>query len=620
MASVIKRWLQSRSRRVKRLVLMTVDAVVIVIGTWAAFSLRIGEVWPDMLAQRWWILLAMPLAGIPLFSLVGMYQPIVRYIGPSFIKTVTVGVALSTLTIPLMIVLARQDLGFPRTAPAIYFLIVAGAIGGFRSAARWWFAGIGRTRERVVVYGAGHAGARLVSALAHGGGRVVAVVDDSESAQGSTIRGVRVYSPKRLVDIVSKMNATDVLLAIPSLTRDRRRDIIQSLVQLPVHVRTVPDLDELVSGSAGFGDLRYLRVEDLLGREAVPPKQELINASVVGRSVMVTGAGGSIGSELCRGVIASGCRRLVLVERSEPSLFDIYSSIQRTNPTVDIHPVLADVRDTPAIQEAMERSEVQTVFHAAAHKHVPLVEDHEIEAAGNNIFGTQSVMSAAANSGVERFVLVSTDKAVRPTSVMGATKRVAEMVVQAMAPEHLHVCMVRFGNVLGSSGSVVPIFSRQLEEGGPITVTDPEMVRYFMTIPEAANLVIQSGGMANSGEVLLLDMGKPIKIVELARLMIRLAGMTERTAQHPDGDVEIEFIGQRGGEKMLEELLVSDQALKTSHPMIYCAAEPAPTVEWLQGQLQKITSACMDRDIKSVRETLFETAEFGARESSDGDP
>ncbi|MCH2143417.1 MAG: polysaccharide biosynthesis protein [Phycisphaerales bacterium] len=616
---MIKRWLQSRSRRFKRIILMTVDSVVISIGLWAAFALRLGELWPDMLAQRWWLLLAMPLMSIPVFFLVGMYQPIIRYIGPSFIKTVAVGVGLSALTIPLMIVLVPQDVGFPRTTPAIYFLVVAGALGGFRSAARWWFTGISRTGERVIVYGAGHAGARLVSALAHAGGHVAAVVDDSQSAQGSTIRGVRVYSPNQLVDIVSKMNATDVLLAIPSLTPGRRRDIIESLVQLPVHVRTVPDLDELVSGTAGFTDLRYLRIEDLLGREAVPPQQELINASVAGRSVMVTGAGGSIGSELCRGIIASECSRLVLVDRSEPALFEIYSSIQRSHPTVDVYAVLADVRDTPAIQEAMEQQEVQTVFHAAAHKHVPLVENHEIEAAGNNIFGTQSVMNAAANSGVERFVLVSTDKAVRPTSVMGATKRVAEMVIQAMAPERLHVCMVRFGNVLGSSGSVVPIFRRQLEEGGPITVTDPEMVRYFMTIPEAANLVIQSGGMANSGEVLLLDMGKPIKIVDLARLMIRLAGMTERNAQHPDGDIEIKFVGQRGGEKMREELLVSEEALETSHPMIFCATEPAPTVEWLEHQLEMIEAACVARDTKVARQILFETAACGIPSSGDHD-
>ncbi len=599
--------------------MVAVDAAIIPCGTWAAFALRVGEFWPEMLAQRWWLLIAMPLVGIPVFALVGMYQPIIRYIGPSFIKTVVIGTTLSALAMPLMVVLVPDDVGFQRTAPAIYFLVVAGALGGVRSAARWWFAGISRTGEQIIVYGAGHAGARLVSALAHAGGRVVAVVDDSRSAQGSTIRGVRVYSPDRLAEIVAKTQATDVLLAIPSLTSDRRRDIIESLVQLPVHVRTVPDLDELVSGTAGFTDLRYLRVEDLLGRDAIPPQQELINASVAGRSVMVTGAGGSIGSELCRGIIASSCSRLVIVERSEPSLFEIYSSIQRAHPSVDVHAVLADVRDTPAIQEAMEQQKVQTVFHAAAHKHVPLVEDNEIEAAINNIFGTRSVMDAAANSGVDRFVLVSTDKAVRPTSVMGATKRVAEMVVQSLAPSSVQACMVRFGNVLGSSGSVVPIFRRQLEEGGPITVTDPEMVRYFMTIPEAANLVIQSGGMARSGEVLLLDMGKPMKIVELARLMIRLAGMTECDADHPSGDIEIKFVGQRGGEKMLEELLVSEEASETSHPMIFCATEPAPAAEWLEQQLEQLEDACVARDTKAVREVLFDTAACGVvRNCEDG--
>lgn len=606
---MIKLWLQSQPRRTKRFIMVAVDAAIIPCGTWAAFALRVGEFWPDMLAQRWWLLIAMPLVGVLIFAGVGMYQPIVRYIGPSFIKTLLLGGGLSALSMPLMVVLAQEAQGFQRTAPAIYFLVVAGMLGGVRSGARWWLAGGGRSGERVIVYGGGNAGARLISALSHAGSRVVAVVDDARAAQGSSIRGVTIRSPESLAEIVTKTSATDVLLAIPSLSPDRRRHIIESLVQLPVRVRTVPDLDELVSGRAGFTDLRYLRVEDLLGREAIPPRDELIEASVAGRCVMVTGAGGSIGSELCRGVIANGCTRLVVVERSEPSLFEIDSSLRRAFKEFDIHAVLSDVRDTAAMREAMQTHGVQTIFHAAAHKHVPLVEHNEIEAATNNIFGTQSVLAAAVDSNVDRFVLVSTDKAVRPTSVMGATKRVAEMVVQSMVGSDLHACMVRFGNVLGSSGSVVPIFRRQIEEGGPVTVTDSEMVRYFMTIPEAANLVIQSGGMAGDGEVLLLDMGQPMKIVDLAKLMIRLAGLTERTPNNPSGDIEIRFIGQRGGEKMLEELLVSEETLGTSHPMIFQATEPSPPSVWLQQHLAAIEEACASRDSQGVRRVLFEIVE-----------
>ncbi len=609
----MKRWLQARPRKVKRLMMAFADVVAITFATWAAFSLRVGEAWPEILATRWWLLVMMPLLSVPVFGAIGMYQPIIRYIGPSFLKTVLWGAGISALTMPLLVILIPSDVGFQRTAPAIFFLLAIVLIGGMRSIARWWFVDQRRSSGQVVVYGAGDAGANLVAVMAHAGSRVVAFVDDAESLHGTTVCGVRVHSPKKLPDIVKHSGATDVLLAIPSLSPERRRVVIESLIELPIHVRTVPDLDELVSGTLGMGDLRHIRVEDLLCRDSVASGASQAIEALSNQCVMVTGAGGSVGSELSADLVRGGCSELVLLDRSEPALFRVASDLRDTYPHIRIRPVLADIRDAKVVAPVLRKHAVSAVYHAAAHKHVPLVEENEIEAVNNNVFGTQNLIEECERAGVDRFVLISTDKAVRPTSVMGATKRVSEMIAQQQSGTGMKICMVRFGNVLGSSGSVATIFEKQIQEGGPITVTDPEMIRYFMTIPEAANLVLQAGSMATGGEMYLLDMGQPVKILDLAQLMIRLAGMTERNEQNPTGDIEIVFTGQRDGEKAIEELLVAEGARETSHPMIYQAFEPSPDGAWLAQRIQALELATAVADVAEVRRILFSTVESSDR-------
>lgn len=592
------------------------DALLIPIATWAAFALRVGEVWPEILAQRWWLLVAMPVVSLPIFAAVGLYRSMVRHLGPSFLRELAIAAACSALTMPLMVLLAQQADGFQRSAAIIYLLVVAALLGGLRSTAGGWLRASTRQGSGTLIYGAGSAGTQLVGAMAHAHDlRVVAMIDDDPALHGSTVRGVSVRGPDHIESLIARHDVGEVLLAMPSIEPDQRRRIVESLIRFPVRVRTVPDLDDLVAGRRPFDDLRLLDVDDLLGRRPVPPIERFMNEPVRDRVVLVTGAGGSIGSELCRQVAAIGPRSLILLDRSEYDLYRIERQIRGACPDLEIRAVLRDVLDQQGCREVIAEHGVTTIYHAAAYKHVPLVEDNVVDAVRNNVIGTQRLLNAAGDEGVERFVLVSTDKAVRPTSIMGATKRIAEMIIQTQAPSSMRCCMVRFGNVLDSSGSVVPLFREQIESGGPLTVTDPEMVRYFMTIPEAAQLVIQAGGMAREGEVFLLDMGAPIRIVDMARLMIRLAGRSERNDEHPGGDIEIRFTGSRPGEKLEEELLLADAADPTEHPMIHHAGEGPPSAHEVADIVADLVSSIERRDEQAARTTAMAAA-MGSSHSS----
>jgi len=484
-------------------------------------------------------------------------------------------------------------------------------VGG-RLAARMFLSRRNVNRESVIIYGAGSGGAQLVTALTGGDDYLpVAIVDDKSEKHGRRIHGLTVHSPDRMEQLVLETGASRVLLAMPSSSRRRRRQVLRRLSEFPVRVQTMPDIKDIVSGKARVDDIKDVDVEDLLGRNPVPPNLKLLDQCIREKVVLVTGAGGSIGSELCRQILRLKPARLVLFELSEVALYTIERKVRRLalkkNIDCDIVALLGSVHHEHRVREVMNSFDVQTVYHAAAYKHVPIVEQNLFEGIHNNVFGTLYTARAAIDAGVESFVLISTDKAVNPTNVMGATKRLAELILQALnaSSESTKLSMVRFGNVLESSGSVVPLFKEQIKSGGPVTVTHRDIIRYFMTIPEAAQLVIQAGSMAEGGDVFVLDMGEPVKILDLAHRMINLMGMTVRDAEHPDGDIEIEFVGLRPAEKLFEELLIGSNVTGTEHPRILRADEDCLSMPTLIKLLDELKQASQDLDYEKARTTLL---------------
>ena len=568
------------------------------VALWSAFALRFGTLTPPI-DRFWWLFIVVPVLSVPILKLCGLYREVLRYMGPQAAVAILKGVTLSTALLGAVALLGGlRDL--PRSVLILYWINSLLYLGGSRILLRAMLQTLSRRargRAPVVIYGAGAAGAQLAGALDLSPDYVpVAMVDDDPGLWGSTVRGLRVYSPDALEALIADSHVQHVLLALPAASRERRRAIVRWLEPFPVRVKTVPNLADLAAGRAQLEDIRDVEIEDLLGRDPVEPDQALLRACIDGKNVLVTGAGGSIGSELCRQIAMLSPRRLVLYELSEYALYQIERELRemlaRTGKELELVPVLGSVLNRARMQELMRAFEIQTVYHAAAYKHVPLVEHNVLEGVRNNTLGTWHAAMAAQTAGVETFVLISTDKAVRPTNVMGASKRMAELVLQGLAEEggKTLFCMVRFGNVLGSSGSVVPLFREQIRRGRPVTITHPEVTRYFMTIPEAATLVLQAGAMAEGGDVFVLDMGEPVKIVDLARQMIRLMGLEVRDESNPDGDIEIVFTGLRPGEKLYEELLIGDNVTGTRHPMIRRAIEsslPGAEVEQLLIRLQK---------------------------------
>jgi FlaA1/EpsC-like NDP-sugar epimerase len=598
-------------RSLKRLLLVCTDFGFFV----ASGILAVCLTHPAALATGlpWGFMLALGVVMVVLFKGLGLYRVVVRFMRSEFLKSMITGVTLAALLMALYALL-RPASGVTLSTAVVFWAFCIIHVGGSRVAMRdFLLNGGAKARERAIIYGAGMSGARLASLLTPGGEcRPVAFIDDDKALHGRVVSGLPVHAPAKLSELIGTYGVTRLLLALPSATRQRRAEIIDLLQPYPLHIQTVPDMNDLVSGKARFDDLREVELEDLLGRDPVPARSELIGACIKGCNVMVTGAGGSIGSELCRQIVAQGAKRLVLVDHSEPALYAIDQELRAKLSTeglsVEIVPVLASVTEKDFLAQTIKSFRVQTIYHAAAYKHVPLVEHNMGAGIRNNVLGTLRAAQAAEEAGVETFVLVSTDKAVNPTNVMGASKRFAEMILQGMVARgtNMRICMVRFGNVLASSGSVVPLFREQIRRGGPVTVTHPEMVRYFMTISEAAQLVIQAGAMGRDGEVFLLDMGQPVKILDLARKMIQLSGLEVRDAAHPDGDIEIVFAGLRPAEKLYEELLISGNAVGTDHPRIWRAREePA---EWgvVADAIEPISMAVVDNDCDTMRRILLE--------------
>ena len=610
-------------RSVKRLVSLAVDLVMIPAALWASFSLRLGEVYiPD--GKIIYLFAVAPVIAIPIFIRLGLYRAIMRYIGFVAMWSVIQAVTLYTLIWGVVVLLTATP-GVPRSVLLINWLMTIILVGGSRALARWWLSGNfksrrqNKDRKRVAIYGAGAAGVQIADALSTSlMFRPIAFIDDNPSLQGNYINGLRVYSFRQLNSLIDDQAVTEVLLAMPSLSRSARSKIISRLEVFAVHVITLPALDDFASGSVNADDVREVGVRDLLGRDPVDPNHELLQRNVRGKVVMVTGAGGSIGSELCRQLVKIGPAAIVLYERSEHDLYNIERELveytERVSPELAsnenfIIPILASVTIQSRLELVCRTFGVHTIYHAAAYKHVPMVEKNPLEAIQNNVLGTFIAAQAAINCGVETFVLISTDKAVRPTSTMGATKRFAEMILQGLSRQEkvtTRFSMVRFGNVLGSSGSVIPLFRQQIKKGGPVTVTDPRIIRYFMTIPEAAQLVIQAGAMGESGEVYVLDMGEPVKILDMAKKLIHLSGLEVRDEENPEGDIEIVYSGLRPGEKLYEELLIGENVSPTSHPLIMSADEDNVSWARILEFIESFRTSVEGNDVVSARLVLTE--------------
>jgi len=635
-------------RRQKRLIQVATDVVLVWVALWLAFFVRVGEAdFVEPLGGHAWLFVVAPLISVPLFIRLGMYRAVMRYFGNDALMAIAKAVTLSTLVLALA-VYWRSDAPklIPRSMVFNYWWLSLVLIGGLRLVMRQyflgdWFSPVSLTKfktrdagiAKIAVYGAGAAGNQLVAALRLG--RVmspVAFIDDDPGLQNRSIAGLKVYPAKRIAQMIEETGAAQILLAIPSASRSRRREILEMLEHFPLHVRSVPGFMDLASGKVQVEDIQEVDIADLLGRDAVPPQQALFEKCIRGKVVMVTGAGGSIGSELCRQILSSKPKALLLFEHSEFNLYSIHLElerlIERSSLSTRLVPILGSIRNEDRLLDVMRSWEVETIYHAAAYKHVPMVEHNVAEGVLNNVIGTLNTAQAAVQAGVDNFVLISTDKAVRPTNVMGSTKRVAELILQALSREPApclfnaadvhHVnktrfTMVRFGNVLGSSGSVIPRFYAQIRAGGPVTVTHPKITRYFMkitryfmTIPEAAQLVIQAGSMGQGGDVFVLDMGQPVKIAELAEKLIHLSGLSVRSEKCPHGDIAIEYTGLRPGEKLYEELLIGDNVSATEHPMIMRANEEHLDWDVLKDRLAKLLKAVDNDDYPQVRQLLRE--------------
>nr|WP_315458598.1 nucleoside-diphosphate sugar epimerase/dehydratase [uncultured Sphingorhabdus sp.] len=573
-------------RRTKKVIAFLTDSVICLFAIWLAFSLRLGDwqLWSTPVRS---VIITSFLVWPVLFIALGVYRSIFRFAGSGTIAELARAIAIFLLVMSLVFTVVGLP-GVPRTigilVPILFFL----GLMISRITVRYIISDLlgqrafGGDAKRVLIYGAGSAGQQLALSTRHYPGMfLLGFVDDDKRLRGQRLDGSPVFHSTELAVQVERLRVTDILLAVPSMSRSKRKKIVDDLEQLSVHVQTLPQIQDIVAGKVSIADLREVEVDDLLGRDAVIPNSLLMGRTIVGKTVIVTGAGGSIGSELCRQIMATGPRKLVLVEMTEYALYKIEQEIAESvklghfNAEIEVVPELINTAARRPVLSLLETYRPDTVFHAAAYKHVPLLEHNPISGMGNNIISTRNLTDAAEQSGVSHFILISTDKAVRPTNVMGASKRVCEQILQAKAKagSKTRFTMVRFGNVLGSSGSVVPRFKEQIASGGPVTLTHKDIIRYFMTIPEAAQLVIQAGSMARGGEVFVLDMGKPVKIYDLARTLINLSGLTVRDEQNPEGDIAIEEIGLRPGEKLFEELLIGENPMPTKHARIMQAME-----------------------------------------------
>jgi FlaA1/EpsC-like NDP-sugar epimerase len=641
MLKIIRNTLLTSPRLVKQALAVLSDLVICAIAVQLAMDLRM-ETHVSWSIQHTWMFLLSLVLFLPIFIAMGLYRAIFRFVGLQVIFSLNKAIALYAIPYASVFTFIGID-QVPRSVGLLQPLIFGLGIVSSRLFVRYWLGGFGRNNlvsgtPKALIYGAGSAGRQLAGGLLPSSDvRVIGYVDDDDRLHGHNLNGLNIYSPNELGRIVKRKQVTQIFLAIPSVSQRRRNEVINQLLPLHVQVRTLPGLADLVSGKVTVSDLRELNIEDLLGREPVVPNPLMLAKNITNKVVMVTGAGGSIGSELCRQILKAKPSILLLVELSEFALYEIHRELEATvremayqeaedltGPSFDaldasapvLIPLLANVRDAHRMAEILRTWRPSTLYHAAAYKHVPLVEHNPVEGIKNNVQGTLVTATQAALHGVTDFVLVSTDKAVRPTNIMGTTKRLAEMALQAKAasqllkfgeiPSKTRFSIVRFGNVLGSSGSVVPLFRKQIAEGGPITLTDERMTRYFMTISEAAQLVIQAAAMANGGDVFVLDMGQPVKILDLAKRMVELSGLTVMDQNNPMGDIEIQVTGLRPGEKLYEELLIGDNPLPTSHPRIMKANEEFLQWDELESKLNILNGALESNNVPVIRTLLKE--------------
>jgi FlaA1/EpsC-like NDP-sugar epimerase len=606
------KYLVSMPRRQKQFLMVMCDSIILPFSFWAAVALRLST-WQPVVPSLHLIFVIIPLIAVPVFIPLGLYRAVIRYADERLMIATVYGMSLTVLFLSLFVVMSGL-VGLPRSSFVIFWLLGIIFIGASRWLVRRLVLKVERRqlrvkRQKIAIYGAGKAGIQLAMALSSSPEyQVSAFFDDNPDSQGSEPYGIRVYSPGKAEKIIVDLELQGLILAMPSASRERRRDIIQKFEKFGLVLKTLPGMAELVGGKVRVEDLREVGIEDLLGRDPVPPSEELLAKCIEQRAVLVTGAGGSIGSELCQQIIQRHPSKLILFDSSEFALYKIEKELRQYDTDVNIVAILGDVKNQMQVRNVIRMHRVQTIYHAAAYKHVPIVEWNVISGVENNILGTFAAATAALLEKVETFVLISTDKAVRPTNVMGATKRFAELILQAFAarPDNksTRFCMVRFGNVLGSSGSVIPLFKEQILRGGPVTVTHKEVTRFFMTITEAAQLVLQAGSMGFGGDVFVLDMGDPVKIVDLAKKMIELSGLTVRDDANREGDVSISITGLRPGEKLYEELLIGANASTTSHPRILRAEETFYQWSVFESAIRDIENACADQNPLMARALL----------------
>ena len=600
------------SRRSKQLIMLLTDSISLILVILFSFSIRLGYwYWPEDFNLFVAIFIA-PVIAFLIFIKFGLYSAIIRFMGFKAIWAVVQAVSIYAVIWGVVGFVVANE-GIPRSVILINWVFALLVIGGPRMIARWLFLGAQSNRDfqqkNVVIYGAGSAGRQLSIALGQSDEySPVAFIDDESELHGQVINGVEVFSLADFNSLIDQKLVSEVLLAIPSVSRTRRNEIINFLEPYPILVRSLPGVAELAQGKVKVTDLHGISIEDLLGRDAVPVKEELLSFNILDKVVMVTGAGGSIGSELCRQILLLKPKILILYELNEFALYTIDKELLDLSVmNVEVFPILGSVNNTKRLSRVFKKFGVQTIYHAAAYKHVPMVEFNNSEGVSNNIFGTLNIAKTAIDEGVKTFVLISTDKAVRPTNTMGTTKRFAEMILQALSKEQnkTRFSMVRFGNVLDSSGSVIPLFKKQIKDGGPVTVTDKDIIRYFMTIPEAVELVIQAGAMGQGGDVFVLDMGEPIRILDLAKKMIYLSGLDLKDDTNPNGDIEIKYTGLRPGEKLYEELLIEGNNYKTNNPMIMRAQDKILHWDELKEILDKLEEATINSRADKIRELLL---------------
>ena len=601
----------------KRVFMISLDIIALMVALWASYAIRLSVWTPALTSERLILAAFAPVVAIPIFIRLGLYRSVIRYLPEAAIWTIIRAMMIATMSWVIIIFLmemAGQGI-VPRSVPFLYFILGTLLIGGMRFAAKWILVsgtGLRRDEEPIFIYGAGPAAAQLARALrGHGNRYVMGLIDDDPTNHGRDIGGYRVFPSSELPSLIDRYGIKEIVLSMSSIPMDNRQSVLGRVTGLGVKVRSLPDISDIVDGRYIVSQIREIEIDELLGRSFVPPETALLDQALAGKTIMVTGAGGSIGSELCRLIVRRRPAKLILFEASEYALYRIEQELLAAG-SHTVVPILGSVTDAKTVERAISTHEVQVLYHAAAHKHVPLVEANVFEGIRNNVFGTLTVATIAAQQDVESFVLISSDKAVRPTNVMGATKRWAELVVRQIAIETRSktetqlFCAVRFGNVIGSNGSVVPLFKQQIAKGGPVTITDPDMTRYFMAIPEAAELIVQAGALSAGGDVFLLDMGEPVRIRDLAENMIRLAGFNIRDSRNPENGIAIEVVGKRPGEKLYEELFYDRANAKpTRHPKIMRADSAAISGYDMTAWLRKLELAIEAEDEERTREILF---------------